>query len=270
MDGNGFTDRIVVGDTGGKVWRVDLTGNLTSNWKITLLANLGRHSLAEPKKEGDRRFFHRPDIVASRDGIGAFDAVVIGSGDRADPLSDLGEAIVDDYLYMIKDRNIGVGADSPLVHTDLADVSNNCLQAGIPCALNLSNGWRLFLPDEGEKSLATPVTIGGTIYFTTYAPPVGIETDDCAPAEGYGYLYAVNLLNAFAVQNYDTTDDGVDGAGESTTASDRRTLLASEGIPAEVVVLPPDKILRPDLRTENATDSSRWKTFWYNAEDTDL
>lgn len=272
MDGDGFTDRVVVGDSGGNVWRVDLAGNLPSNWKMTLLATLGRHQGLVGNKVADRRFFHRPDIVPTRDGIGAFDAIVIGSGDRADPLSTGGKNVAKDYLYMIKDRNIAIGGgvDSLLIHADLADVSDNCLQASMPCARDLSNGWRLELSDEGEKSLSTPLTIGGTVFFTTYSPPIGVDKNDCQPSEGLGYLYAVDLQNAFAVNNYDSTDDGLDGSGYSSTDSDRRTLLSSEGIPAEVVSLPPDKILRPDLTTESATSSNRWKTFWYNAEDTDL
>ncbi|MCZ6559557.1 MAG: PilC/PilY family type IV pilus protein [Gammaproteobacteria bacterium] len=269
MDGDGFTDRVVIGDSGGKVWRVDLAGNSPASWKMTLLANLGRHSLAAPGIDDDRRFFHRPDIVPSRDGIGAFDAVLIGSGNRADPLSQGGQA--DDFFYMIKDRNIGIGSgtDSLLKHGMLADVTDNCLQAG-SCALNLSNGWRLGFMGTGEKSLSTPLTIGGTVFFTTFLPPIGLQANQCTPSEGNGLLYAVDLQNAFAVKNYDSTDDGLDGSGIASTDSDRRTLLSSEGIPAEVVSLPPNKLLRPDLTTEDATSSTRWKTFWYNAEDTDL
>jgi type IV pilus assembly protein PilY1 len=43
-DGDGITDRMVVGDTGGNVWRADLTGKNTADWKLTLLASLGRHA----------------------------------------------------------------------------------------------------------------------------------------------------------------------------------------------------------------------------------
>ena len=43
-DGDGFTDRIVVGDTGGNIWRADIHGNDTSKWKLTLLASVGRHA----------------------------------------------------------------------------------------------------------------------------------------------------------------------------------------------------------------------------------
>ncbi|MCH8250761.1 MAG: hypothetical protein IH913_14285, partial [Proteobacteria bacterium] len=62
-DGDGFTDRIVVGDTGGNIWRADLTGTDVSSWKLTLLASVGRHSAGASGIATDRRFFHRPELV---------------------------------------------------------------------------------------------------------------------------------------------------------------------------------------------------------------
>jgi type IV pilus assembly protein PilY1 len=44
MDGDGYTDRMVVGDTGGNIWRADIGGDDTSKWKLSLLASVGRHS----------------------------------------------------------------------------------------------------------------------------------------------------------------------------------------------------------------------------------
>jgi len=46
--------------------------------------------------------------------------------------------------------------------------------------------------------------------------------------------------------------------------------LQSLGIPAEVVSVPPNKILRPDLQIDNVDATTRWRTFWYLAEDEDL
>ena len=43
-NGDGITDRIVVGDTGGNIWRADIGGVDTGDWKVSLLASLGRHS----------------------------------------------------------------------------------------------------------------------------------------------------------------------------------------------------------------------------------
>ena len=267
MNGDSLLDRILVGDTGGNIWRADLTGTSTSSWELTRVARLGRHATGASGVQDDRRFFHRPDVVQSQDDDGPFDAIVIGSGDRADPKDNGGT--VENFAYMIKDRNIGIGSavDSPLVDSDLDDVTDNCLQAG-SCSLDLTDGWRLELEESGEKSLATPLTIGGTVYFTSYLPFGSAATQgQCAPAEGNGRLYAVKLQNAFASNNYNTADDDPLNPGEPMTQEDRSTDLNSQGIPAEVVSLPPNRILRPDLTIEETEFSTRWRTFWYEASD---
>jgi type IV pilus assembly protein PilY1 len=267
-DGDLLLDRILVGDTGGNVWRADLTGSDTSRWKLTRLAALGRH--AEGGKSNDRRFFHRPDLVPAEDENGLFDAVLIGAGDRPDPL-DIG-GVVTNYFYMLKDRNVANGAatDLNLEPADLGDVTDNCLQEGSSCSVDLTNGWKLQLEDTGEKVLSTPITIAGTVFFTSYVPSRSSGGDTCAPAEGRGRLYALSLKTAASVINYDTSDDDPNFPDEATTKNDRSTDLNSPGIPAEVVALPPDRILRPDLQVDTLDVNTRWRTFWYLEEDSDL
>ncbi|MDX1481041.1 MAG: PilC/PilY family type IV pilus protein [Woeseiaceae bacterium] len=270
-DGDGYTDRIVVGDTGGNVWRADIHGEDTSNWKLTLLASLGRHGVGSPSIATDRRFFHRPDVVPSKDGNGLFDAIVIGSGNRADPL-DLGGSTTN-YMYMIKDRATapGSGVDTGLEHVDFGDVTSNCLQTDGGCVVNLTNGWRMQLEEQGEKVLATALTLTGKIFFTTYLPHAETGASACSPSEGAGRLYAVGLQDARSVMNYDTSDDppGSD-PDEPTSKGDRHVELQSLGIPAEVVSVPPNKILRPDLQIDNVNATTRWRTFWQLDEDPDL
>ena len=272
-DGDGLTDRILVGDTGGNVWRADLEGSDTGDWKLSLLASLGRHSGGSAGKGSDRRFFHRPDLVQTKDEDGNFDAVLIGSGDRADPLD--GGGTTTNYFYMIKDRgtNVGSGADSGLDHTFLGDVTSNCLQDG-NCALDLSHGWKLQMETSGEKILATPLTMTGKVFFTSYMPQGGSKASACSPSEGQGRLYALSLQTAESVINYDTSDDmpsDDDPEGDDPTSkSDRSVDLNSAGIPAEVVSIPPNKILRPDLQIDNVDVATRWRTYWYIQEDADL
>ena len=269
-DGDGFTDRLVVGDTGGNVWRADIQGPDTANWKLTLLASLGRHGTGASGIDSDRRFFHRPDLVPSKDGNGMFDAVVIGSGNRPDPL-DIG-GMNTNFAFMIKDRHVapGSGVDENLQLGDLGDVTSNCLQSDSPCTVDLTNGWRLMLTEPGEKVLATPLTITGKVFFTTYLPQASTGATACTPSEGGGRLYAVALQNATAVINYDTSDDDANNPDAPSTVSDRSVELQSLGIPAEVVSVPPNKILRPDLQIDNLDATTRWRTFWYLAEDEDL
>ncbi len=269
-DGDVMIDRILVGDTGGNVWRADLAGPDSANWTLTLLASLGRHAPGAAGKSDDRRFFHRPDIVPTQDEYGVYDAVIIGSGDRPDPLDQGG--VTSNYLYMIKDRNVipGSGADAGIGHDSLGDVTDNCLQEGAVCTADLAPGWRLELEDSGEKSLATPVTIGGRVFFTTYLPSGGSSASACAPSEGQGRLYAVSLHDASSVFNYDTSTDEPGGPDVGTTKSDRTSELNAPGIPAEVVSIPPNRILRPDLQIETLDINTRWRTFWYLEEDSDL
>jgi type IV pilus assembly protein PilY1 len=274
-DTNGDTliDRILVGDTGGNVWRADLRGTNTSDWKITLLASLGRHATGLSGKSNDRRFFHRPDLVQTSDGNGNFDAVLIGSGDRADPLDAAGPA--SNFFYMIKDRAtaVGGGTNTGLIHTALTDVTSNCIQES-GCTPNLTNGWRLQMDSFGEKILATPLTMSGSVFFTSYLPQGGTSAAACAPSEGAGRLYAVSLQDASSVINYDSTDDtptADDPEGDDPTSrADRRVDLNSAGIPAEVVSIPPNKILRPDLQIDTIDVATRWRTYWYLQEDGDL
>jgi type IV pilus assembly protein PilY1 len=267
-DGDLIIDRIVAGDSGGNVWRADLAGPDPNLWKLTLLARLGRHDSLG--KNNDRRFFHRADLVQSEDENGLYDAVLIGSGDRADPL-DLG-GLVDNFFYMIKDRHVtpGSGVDSRISHATLGDVTDNCLQEGAACPVDLTHGWKLQLEDAGEKSLATPTTIAGTVLFTTFMPAGASAATRCAPDEGRGRLYAVGLQDARSVINYDTTDDDPNYEGEATTKADRTTDLRSPGIPAEVVSIPPNQILRPDLQIDTIDVTTRWRTFWFLEENSDL
>jgi type IV pilus assembly protein PilY1 len=255
-DGDTLHDRIYVGDTGGNVWRADINGTNTSDWKLSLLASLGRHDSGG--KANDRRFFHRPDIVQNFDADGPYDAVLIGSGNRADPLDKLG--LAENWFYMIKDRAFkpGSGADTNLDHSDLGDVTNTCQLDDGACTADLENGWALQLTSTGEKSLSTSTTLGGTVYFTTYLPTAAAKS--CAPSEGKGRLYAVALTNAYGRNNYDTTTDD----------EERFEELQSQGIPAEIVTLPPDYILRPDLQVEETSTPTRIQTYWFESEDSDL
>jgi hypothetical protein len=163
--------------------------------------------------------------------------------------------------------------DSGISHGILDDVTSNCLQNG-SCTMDLEHGWKLRMETSGEKILATPLTMSGKVFFTSYMPQGGGKASACSPSEGSGRLYAVSLQNGESVINYDTSDDEPseeDPEGDDpTTKSDRSVELNSAGIPAEVVTIPPNKILRPDLQVDTIDVATRWRTYWYVTEDSDL
>ncbi len=279
-DGNGSTDRLYFGDTGGNVWRVDLVGTTRTNWKIQKFAKLGRAS-ASASKDDDRRIFHAVDIVQTRDSSGAFDAVIVGSGDRANPLdtSILSTKIADNWLYMLKDRNTvsngaTIASADIIDHADPADLSDNCYQeVGLTCTSTqqtalASYGWKIALSQgTGEKGLSRPLTLNGAIYFTTYLPPTGVSVS-CGPEEGSGLTYVVNLQDATAVYDFDLTNSATDASGEVQTLQvEDRYRTAGAGIPADVIAIRKDGQLHAITPGDNYTTSisgnAGWKTFWY-------
>lgn len=274
-NGDKLLDRIYAADSGGVVWRVDLGGmfdhdssastpdilvyNERSVWTAGKLLSVGRHVSGFTTIADDRRFFNRPDVVQSRDGVGPFDGVLIGSGDREDPNG----TEVDNFFYMIKDRAITSGLPSAtlLEHDDLADLSSNCLQDS-SCSVppDLTNGWRIELADGGEKNLAPAITAAGNIFFSTFSPTP--PTGTCSLSEGTGRLYVLSLQDATAVYNFDTTND-IGG-----TVLDRVDLLASGGIPVEVVPLGAGELLvqgqEAGQNIMNAGGQMSFKTYWHD------
>ena len=255
---DGLLDRVYVGDTGGRVWRFDLAGTDRSNWKATVIASVGRHF--DASTGNDRRFYHRPDFIQYKDNSD-YDAVVIGSGNRAWPKSDMDTV---NYLYVIKDRDTtsGTVAASTFNHDSFYDVTDNCLQDS-SCTSStaaLTNGWRLKFEEPGEKVLATPTTLAKKIFVTTYLPKGGPDAGTCAPKEGGGRLYALSLDDGTPVNDYNVEN------GDTLDKTDRYTELDSGGIPAEVVYVPFNRILKPDLSIEDVGVSGRWKTYWYKKE----
>lgn len=151
-DGDGYTDRLYVGDTGGKIWRIDMPGGDIGDWTAIELASLGRHSQAGIIN--DRRFFNKPTVVRALiseavetmvetqllddHGYGRldahgnpimessleisrfekpYDAVLLGSGNVTHPL---GKDVTDKF-FMIKDEIV---ITQTLVQPTSIEVSN--------------------------------------------------------------------------------------------------------------------------------------------------
>jgi type IV pilus assembly protein PilY1 len=240
LDSNGdqLTDRIYFADTGGQLWRVDLPGATRPDinqdtWRVVQVAEDNGGTAAT-----DRRFFNAPDIVRTSHAGAAFDAILIGSGDRTNPNDmdnplDPNDPAGDNQFYMFRDRAINpyftaapsasdCGASPPsvdfrcqlpLLPSDLYDVTANeiqspdpAVQAAAQAALVSANGWRLDLQADGEKALARSITIAGKVYFTTFAPEVS-AANVCEPTPGTGRLYVVDLLTAGAAEDFDSDGD---------------------------------------------------------------
>ena len=224
-DGDGLTDRLYAGDTGGNVWRIDMPGSVVNDVSVFKLANLGK---GDSTFEGsnlntiDRRFFNEPSIVrayitetittSTDTGINIiqqdvpYDAILIGSGDRSNPLG----TDTQDVFFMIKDPHISTRTFSsestpalpidPIEIADLQDYTDNPFLSTfgmdrevLSLEVSSLSGWYINLEQgEGEKSSSSALVINNIVYFTTYTPPED-DLNICTIANGRGFLYAVDL-----------------------------------------------------------------------------
>jgi type IV pilus assembly protein PilY1 len=132
-----------------------------------------------------------------------FDAVLVGSGNRASP----NDGVTQDYLFLLRDIHIrtqyygaaGVTPPPPIRLTDLFDATGALpdeiekadSRLASQLTLSAAKGWYLPLRAT-EKALAAPTLISGVAYFTTFLPGELATTDTCVAA-GQGFLYAFTL-----------------------------------------------------------------------------
>lgn len=272
-DSSGALYRIYVGDTGGNVWRVDITDGVNysrshhdvTQWQAHHMLQLGRHADGDGNLAQDRRFFHAPDLVSARDELGRYIAVVIGSGNRAHPL----QKVTADAMFMFKDRGpVPTDSSWPMTRSDLMDLTDNCLQKvstgaylSATCSDDrnkLVNGWVVYFLSDitdytagyGEKSLGTPLTLLNTVYFSTYVPAGVISSSEatCGPALGNSYEYAISLSDASAVMDFDATNnrtETIDGQEVLVVLdlADRRMLSPRPGLPVPPVLVSYDGVI---------------------------
>jgi type IV pilus assembly protein PilY1 len=220
LDSNGdqIADRIYFGDTGGNLWRVDLSGNMLptasqNTWQINKLASVNGGSVGS-----DRRIFNRPDVVRVRLDGDAVDAIIIGTGDRTNPNA----TDVDNRIYMIRDRatvpystvrptpSECTGSEVmdfrcgwPISDSDLYDATDNDITIGTDEekmtaieTLRLADGWFFELTYAGEKSLASSITINGKAFIPTFTPSnLFSNINSCVPASGTGQMYVMDIYD---------------------------------------------------------------------------
>ncbi len=180
-DNDGFADKIYVGDTGGRLWRL---GRFTgpegeplpfpeANEDIT---QWEAHILFESGPPGERQFFAPPSVTLEK----GYDLVFIGSGNKADPCATTSE----DRIYAIKD----IHSDITLTENDLVDVTSSGLtpnlenpESDVDENGRIDMGWFIRL-QGGEKILSKPLVFNKVLYFTTFRP---------GPDGGTGKIYAL-------------------------------------------------------------------------------
>ncbi|ARD45413.1 PilC/PilY family type IV pilus protein [Colwellia sp. PAMC 21821] len=274
-DGDGLTDRLYTGDTGGNVWRVDMPSadpaDTEDPWTVFKLAELGGTT-----NSTDLRFFNEPSIartyisetietnVTDVDNKTSrivshqekpYDAVLIGSGDRSNPIG----TDTSDTFFMIKDEHIKTqsfySAAEPkaplaLLKSNLYDYTDNPFGKTLTTAarntlaieVSKKSGWYIDFGGTGEKSTSEAIVINGVAFFTTFIPPnLDPNIINCEQPNGTGLLYAVDLALGTAIYNWkNNIDDGTgDGTGDGPPDDAVRSIQISEqflGAPTLIVV----------------------------------
>ncbi|GMQ76261.1 MAG: hypothetical protein BMS9Abin01_1531 [Gammaproteobacteria bacterium] len=302
-NGDSSVNRILVGDTGGQLWRVDLAPSNPNDpatpvdSRVRAVVGMLATVSSNETLADQRKFFEPPDVVQVRAGQGVssvanFDQVNIVSGNRANPLN----LTVQDRFYAFRDVVIGnlsddgvgsplhavpsgftgdgiadgfttfLGAlDSPLRDGDLFDVTNVVDPGGTDLAnLQAANGYYLDFEAPGEKGLSSPITLEGKLVFTTYLPEAVVNLAACSLAEGEGAAYGINVLNGSAIFNWDESPDT-----DPLSVADRKLTLGA-GIPSSAVPIFTQEEISLLIGTSSGTKTlktgiklPRQRTFWF-------
>ncbi len=256
-DIHGYVDRLYVGDTGGNLWRVDLSDPNPSNWRVDRFGAVG----------GGRKFLYPPDVVYGSDVNGLYDAILIGSGDREHPF----DTSVVNRFYMFKDR--GPSSDWPLTESALYDATANLIQDGndteqqvARAALNGANGWYITL-GSGEKVVGNAVTLSGTTFFNTSQPSPS-EAGVCSSNLGTARNYAVSYEDATAttelngIAGLTVADRSSEHAGGGFPPSPVPVIVDIDGKKHQAVVSGTKVMSPPQLKLE-----ARSRIYWYKSID---
>ncbi len=235
-DSDGLVDHLYAADMGGQLFRFDIYNGEAGE---DLIEGQRVADLGGDDEINHRRFVYGPDVTEVLGQGKPYFAIVIGSGHRAVPLG----LTIDDRFYMLRDEGVfkrdEYGRfrffDSVLRDSDLYDAtdhlltsSDNLVQENAISELHSKNGWRLALTRNGEKVFSSPLLLDYQIFFTTYIPSAGSDSQ-CAPPTGNSRAYLIDLLTANAVTDLDS-DDTID-------AYDRSAQLSQTGIAPDTKIL---------------------------------
>ncbi|NRA53302.1 MAG: VWA domain-containing protein [Gammaproteobacteria bacterium] len=236
LDDDGLADQMYVGDTGGQLWRFDITNG---NGASTLIDGLVLADINGDTAATNRRFYHTPDLSMFDDETLA---VAIGSGYQAHPLN----TTIEDNFYLIKTPMAVPSSYNSLQHSPLnlmnvtsSDDSNDVFTAIDHSVLITKNGWYIELKaNQGEKVLAPSRTAENEIWFTTFEPKP--QTIACTVVPGLSRLYRVNYFDgspAYDDTIPDSSAQACSDSGVDCSIDDRSIELKTPSLPTEPVIL---------------------------------
>ena len=274
---DGYVDLLYVGDTGGRMWRFDISNVDVSQWsgKIMFSSNSGGSM---------RKIMYPPDVTREP----GYYYLYFGTGDREHPLDVTGgtgsasspcaEGAIGncDRIYAVKDFDNSAYTSS-LGDANLTNVTTDVLQGinstqtdinavlghlnATDCLSDTGCGWYIALTlNLGERVVGSPVLFNKVVNVPTFQPTsTNVEVDPCLADVGVGRVYAVNYKTGEAVFNYSVVNDvnysnATNTRAQNTTdttlltrdtgftgsSGDDRVKSVGAGIPSEVVIVIPE------------------------------
>jgi type IV pilus assembly protein PilY1 len=244
-DGDGFADRMYVGDLAGQVFRFDIWNGQAPSTLVTggVIASLGAHDVNNPALADTRRFYNTPDVaLVQRKGQPTFMSIAIGSGYRGHPLNIATQDrfySVRDYSPFTKMTQAQYDALTPLTDANLTDITNVLT----PTLAQVAYGWKLNMNTGGswigEKVLAPAATFDNQVLFTSYTPGMtSSSADSCQPSLGLNRFYAVSVFDGSPVANLNNHNNA--------QLDDRTSQLAQTGIAPPLAFLFPAPTVATD------------------------
>jgi type IV pilus assembly protein PilY1 len=241
LNGDGFLDRIYIGDVAGQLWKFDLSGGsgypgatlsggVIDNWTGKLFFSPTAPS-ATPPPAGE--YYPAQAIYAAPSAALAPTTkdlwIYFGTGDRNHPMRDTAAPNTNRF-YGIKDNTTGMSQGSPLTEANLSDVTSS--------SPVITQGW-FFKLGADEKVLAASDVFNENVYFTTFTPDT---SDACTGGGGTAKVYAVQMLTGFAGVNWSTHEAykiRADGTNESSPTTEKFK-VAGQGIPSKFIIVVTD------------------------------
>jgi len=262
-DGNGYSDRVYFGDTGGQLWRLDIGSATLSEWKATRLFKFS--------SSATQRFLNAPDVVESPDG--SYDMVIIGSGDREKPV----DTSVQNYMLFYRDYDqAGVStATAALQLSDLA--AADTLLGGtlefdpdqdIVANSKFIKGWYLTF-ESGEKVVTPALTANETTTFATNVPGINSACSDLGEAR----IYKINPFTVAGVADGGRNYLEIEGGGFLPPPVGFTVIIEAENCDGDGNCSTEEKAISGIMFGFHAEDTEgdplgvRRKVWWYNERD---
>src|SRR5262249_52088250 len=236
LDNDGYVDHVYIGDTGGQLWKFDVSTGATSSWAGKRLFTAAP-TQANPPAAGEfyptEAFYGAPAL--------AFDTsmhlwVFLGTGDRNHPNST-----ASNRFYGIEDTT-DMSNGAALSESSLADVTASNAAA--------SAGW-FFQLGTNEKVLDAANVFNMNVLFSSFTPT---STVTCTSGGGTAKLYAVQMQTGYAGVNFSTGT-----ALASTDATATRSTTIGQGIASMpvVIVTPPSGPMAASATATNLTTNQQ-------------